>query len=101
MYFIGYDIGSSSVKASLVEASTGKIIASDFYPKAEMEIIAKKAGWAEQNPEEWWIPAGFAKSAPQIGTSRRSCILYTMYLRSFNTVIRTSFLGLVSVIEKS
>lgn len=54
MYFIGYDIGSSSVKASLVEASTGKIIASDFYPKVEMEIIAKKAGWAEQNPEEWW-----------------------------------------------
>ena len=54
MYLLGFDIGSSSVKACLVEAQTGKIIASDFFPKVEMQIIAEKPGWAEQNPESWW-----------------------------------------------
>lgn len=54
MYLIGYDIGSSSVKACLLEAETGKIIAQDFYPKTEMPIFAKKNGWAEQEPESWW-----------------------------------------------
>ncbi|MGL6179538.1 MAG: xylulokinase [Tannerellaceae bacterium] len=54
MYTIGYDIGSSSVKASLVDTQTGQCIATDFFPKTEMEIIAHKAGWAEQHPEAWW-----------------------------------------------
>ncbi|MDR0865413.1 MAG: carbohydrate kinase [Candidatus Symbiothrix sp.] len=54
MYLLGYDIGSSSVKACLVEAESGKIVASDFFPKVEMQIIAEKPGWAEQNPESWW-----------------------------------------------
>lgn len=54
MYLLGYDIGSSSVKASLVDALTGMCVASDFSPKKEMEIIAKKNGWAEQDPEQWW-----------------------------------------------
>ncbi len=54
MYLLGYDIGSSSVKASLVNAETGKTVASDFYPKTEAEIIAVKPGWAEQKPEQWW-----------------------------------------------
>lgn len=54
MYTIGYDIGSSSVKASLVDTQTGQCIATDFFPKTEMEIIAHKAGWAEQHPEQWW-----------------------------------------------
>lgn len=54
MYFLGYDIGSSSVKVCLVEAENGKIIASDFYPKEEMKIMAVKPGWAEQEPEDWW-----------------------------------------------
>lgn len=54
MYLLGYDIGSSSVKVCLVDADNGKIIASDFYPKQEMKITAVKAGWAEQEPEEWW-----------------------------------------------
>lgn len=54
MYLLGYDIGSSSVKACLVEAASGKIVASDFYPKEEMKITAVKPGWAEQEPEEWW-----------------------------------------------
>ncbi len=54
MYLLGYDIGSSSVKACLVDALSGKIIASDFFPKVEMTIHAEKAGWAEQDPESWW-----------------------------------------------
>lgn len=54
MYLLGYDIGSSSVKASLVNADNGEILASDFYPKKEMEIIALKPGWAEQDPAVWW-----------------------------------------------
>ena len=54
MYLLGYDIGSSSVKAAIVDVSTGNCIASDFYPKTEAPIKALKQGWAEQNPESWW-----------------------------------------------
>lgn len=53
-YLLGYDIGSSSVKASLVEASTGRCHASDFYPKCEAPIKALQPGWAEQDPNDWW-----------------------------------------------
>ncbi len=54
MYLLGYDIGSSSVKVSLVNVDSGETVASDFYPKKEMEIIALKPGWAEQDPSVWW-----------------------------------------------
>ncbi len=54
MYLLGFDIGSSSVKVALVEASTGKCVASDFYPKSEAPIKALRPGWAEQNPDDWW-----------------------------------------------
>ncbi len=54
MYLLGYDIGSSSVKASLVDAETGKCVASAFYPKSEAPILAVKPGWAEQEPSMWW-----------------------------------------------
>lgn len=54
MYLLGYDIGSSSVKASLVNAENGKCVSSAFYPKSEAPIIAVKQGWAEQEPESWW-----------------------------------------------
>ena len=54
MYLLGYDVGSSSVKASLVDAESGKIAASAFYPKHENTIRSLKAGWAEQDPESWW-----------------------------------------------
>ena len=53
MYLLGYDIGSSSVMASLVDAQTGKCMASAFYPKQEAPIIAKQPGWAEQDPSMW------------------------------------------------
>lgn len=54
MYLLGYDIGSSSVKASLVNAETGKCVSTAFYPKVEAEIISHKQGWAEQRPDQWW-----------------------------------------------
>ena len=53
MYLLGYDIGSSSVKAALVDAESGKCVASAFYPKTEAPIISKKTGWAEQDPAMW------------------------------------------------
>ena len=54
MYLLGYDVGSSSVKASLVDVESGACMASAFYPKHENTIISKKAGWAEQDPNSWW-----------------------------------------------
>ncbi len=54
MYLLGYDIGSSSVKASLVDAESGRCAASAFFPKTEAPIISERQGWAEQNPEDWW-----------------------------------------------
>ncbi|HKK63382.1 MAG TPA: FGGY family carbohydrate kinase [Bacteroidales bacterium] len=54
MYLIGYDVGSSSVKASIIDINTGRAIASAFNPKKEMKITANQTGWAEQNPETWW-----------------------------------------------
>ena len=54
MYLLGYDIGSSSVKASLVEAESGRTAASAFYPKTEAPILSVQPGWAEQNPDSWW-----------------------------------------------
>ena len=53
MFLLGYDIGSSSVKASLVDAETGKCIATAFYPEKEAPIISKQPGWAEQDPSMW------------------------------------------------
>ncbi|MBN1951522.1 MAG: carbohydrate kinase [Bacteroidales bacterium] len=54
MILLGIDVGSSSVKLSLLDAGSGKNIASAQYPKQEMKIISHQAGWAEQNPEDWW-----------------------------------------------
>ena len=56
-YLLGFDVGSSSVKASLVNADNGKCVATAFYPEKEAPIMAVKAGWAEQDPEMWWANA--------------------------------------------
>jgi xylulokinase len=53
-YLLGLDIGSSSVKASLVDAGSGKTVASAQSPSEEMPMLAVKPGWAEQDPEMWW-----------------------------------------------
>lgn len=54
MTTLGIDIGSSSIKVSLMDVATGRAIASCSSPSSEMEIISQKRGWAEQNPEIWW-----------------------------------------------
>ncbi|WP_143306522.1 xylulokinase [Chitinophaga vietnamensis] len=54
MYFIGYDIGSSSIKAALLDADSGKCMASATCPSREMPIQVPHKGWAEQDPESWW-----------------------------------------------
>ncbi len=54
MYYIGLDIGSSSVKVALVNASSGENILSLNEPETEMEIVALQSGWAEQDPNLWW-----------------------------------------------
>ena len=51
MYLLGLDIGSSSVKASLLEAQNGKTVASATSSKKELEVISLKTGWLKQNPE--------------------------------------------------
>lgn len=53
-YLLGYDLGSSSVKATLLDAANGTVVASATYPKTEMPINSSKPGWAEQDPEMWW-----------------------------------------------
>lgn len=54
---LGLDIGSSSVKASIVLAESGQSIASAQSPKEEMPILAHQPGWAEQDPDMWWMHA--------------------------------------------
>lgn len=54
MYSLGIDIGSSSVKVSLLDIQKGDCVASSTNPKVEMPISAPQKGWAEQNPEMWW-----------------------------------------------
>ena len=61
-FLLGIDVGSSSVKASLVNADSGKCVSSAFFPEKEAPIKAVKAGWAEQEPDSWWQ---YAKQALQ------------------------------------
>ncbi len=52
--YLGIDLGSSSIKLSVLDKSKGKVIASVTYPESEMAINAPEPGWAEQDPEAWW-----------------------------------------------
>ena len=56
-YVLGLDIGSSSVKAALLDVNSGKPVAVAFSPSTEMLISAPQAGFAEQDPEMWWHEA--------------------------------------------
>lgn len=51
---LGIDLGTSSVKVSLVEVSSRRTLASATFPEREAPIISLQPGWAEQNPNEWW-----------------------------------------------
>ncbi|MDQ2076128.1 FGGY-family carbohydrate kinase [Marinimicrobium sp. ABcell2] len=54
MYFLGLDIGSSSVKLAVIDGESGERVANATYPPQEMAIQAPQSGWAEQAPEDWW-----------------------------------------------
>ena len=54
MYILGYDCGTSSIKATLLNAQSGEAVAAAISPEKEMSIIAENSGWAEQYPLDWW-----------------------------------------------
>jgi len=54
MYLLGYDIGTSSIKASIVNADNDLVVGTISYPNQEMDMISRQTGWAEQQPELWW-----------------------------------------------
>jgi len=54
MYLLGYDIGSSTIKAALTNADTHELVGLVQYPEQDMDIISLQSGWAEQHPEIWW-----------------------------------------------
>lgn len=55
MLLLGIDLGTSSVKVSVVDAETQQCLASVSYPETEREILARQPGWAEQDPHQWWL----------------------------------------------
>src|SRR5580700_3998168 len=54
MLLLGIDLGTSSIKVSIVDAATSNVLVSATYPEAETPIVSRQAGWAEQCPEVWW-----------------------------------------------
>lgn len=53
-FLLGFDIGSSSVKTTLLEIDTGRVAASAFSPSSEMPMQSVQPGFAEQDPDMWW-----------------------------------------------
>ena len=72
MLILGIDLGSSSVKASVIDGDSGKCLATAFYPQDEMKIIALKPGWAEQDTEIWWanLKASIADCTHKLGQKK-------------------------------
>lgn len=54
MYLLGFDIGSSTIKAALVDAENNRTVGIVQFPETEMDLISRQSGWAEQHPEVWW-----------------------------------------------
>src|SRR6185437_2783923 len=54
MLLLGIDIGTSFIKATVVDATTQKAIATAQCPETENPITSLQSGWAEQSPEMWW-----------------------------------------------
>ncbi len=85
MYLLGYDIGTSSIKATLMDCQSQRAVASAGSPKKEMEILADQPGFAEQHPELWWenVKAATAelleKSGAEAGDIQAIGITYQMH----------------------
>jgi xylulokinase len=54
MLLLGIDLGTSSIKVSVTDADTHRVLASAQYPDEEAVIVSREPGWAEQSPEGWW-----------------------------------------------
>ena len=85
MCLLGCDIGSSSVKVSIVDEETGLTMGSDRFPKEEAPIKALRPGWAEQEPEDWWrytklaLQGALEKAGVKADTIRAIGISYQMH----------------------
>ncbi len=73
MYYVGLDIGSSSIKIALVDVETGKSLGVIQEPETEMSMFASKNGWAEQKPEDWWeyVCKGIRRIKKKYNVSRK------------------------------
>ena len=73
MYLLGYDIGSSFIKASLLEADSGQLVATVGVPDTEQKINSPQPGWAEQDPDAWWenVKRATARLQQQTGADLR------------------------------
>lgn len=84
-YLLGLDIGSSSVKASLIRVDSGKLAAAAQSPSEEMPMLAVKPGWAEQDPDLWWehavkaVRTALASSGARPSDVRAIGISYQMH----------------------
>ena len=102
MYSLGYDIGSSFIKASVLDMERGTSVAQASHPKTEMPILAVRPGWAEQSPDAWWNALKSATheliSRNSLDTSRIKCIgiTYQMHglvlVNRFLSVLRPSII---------
>jgi len=102
MLLLGIDLGSSSVKASVIEGESGKCLATAFYPADEMKIIALKPGWAEQDTEMWWtnLKAAISQCTGKLGKKKEEIgaigISYQMHglvtIDKNNKVLRPSII---------
>jgi xylulokinase len=54
MLLLGIDLGTSSIKVSVIDASNSSVLATAQYPETEAAIISHQPGWAEQSPNQWW-----------------------------------------------
>jgi xylulokinase len=102
MLLLGIDLGSSSVKASVLDGDSGNCLASAFYPSDEMKIIALKPGWAEQETGVWWtnLKAAISDCTSKLGSRKKDIsaigISYQMHglvaIDRYNKVLRPSII---------
>ncbi len=60
MYLIGFELSDETITASLLDASNNKLISEVKYPDTRMDVMSRRSGWAEQQPEVWWQNLCFA-----------------------------------------
>ena len=102
MLLLGIDLGSSSVKASVIDGESGKCLATAYSPSDEMKIVALKPGWAEQDTEIWWtnLKAAITDCTHKLGQKRNDIgaigISYQMHglvtVDNKNKVLRPSII---------